>query len=382
MNQSINRERLAETFTTLCEISSPSRKEGAVAQHLKKCFAELSADEIIEDNSAAQTGSECGNLIVRFNGNNKAEGVFFSCHMDTVAPAENVQVVRNGDVFTSAGETVLGGDDKSGIAAIIELLHTIKENSLPHGPIEIVLTTCEEIGLLGAKALEHKHIKAPYGYALDSTGIDSVIIGAPAASKLKIEIHGLAAHAGLNPEQGINSIQIASDAINRLKLGRIDEETTANIGIIEAGVATNIVPPLTTVKGEVRSHDIQKLKTYTMEIEKAFHDAAADYHNPSAADGRKPTVTISTEGEYPAMKLETDSPVLQRLYKAEKSTGKKLQYLVAGGGSDANIINGFGLPTAIIATGMNKVHTIDEQLDLNDLASLTELLIGIASEQE
>lgn len=382
MNTPINRERLAETFTTLCEISSPSRKEGGVARYLKKCFAELGADVILEDNSAAQTESECGNLIIRFNGTNDNDGVFFSCHMDTVAPAENVTVVRSGDIFTSAGDTVLGGDDKSGIAALIELIHILKEKELPHSPIEIVLTTCEEIGLLGAKALEYKHIQSRYGYALDSTGIDSVIIGAPAANKLKIEVHGMAAHAGLNPEEGINSIQIASDAINRLELGRIDEETTANIGIIEAGVATNIVPPLTTVKGEVRSHDIQKLKTYSAKIEKAFRDAAADYHNPSAPNGQKPSITISTEGEYPAMKLETDSPVLQRLYKAEKSTGKKLQYLIAGGGSDANIINGFGLPTAIIATGMDKVHTVDEQLDLNDLVRLTELLVGIAAEHK
>lgn len=381
MNQRINRERLAEIFTTLCEISSPSRKEGAIAEYLKKCFEELNADEIVEDGSAPETGSECGNLIIRFNGSSDSEGVFFSCHMDTVEPGENVQVARNGNIFTSAGNTVLGGDDKSGIAAIIELIHTLQENDLAHGPIEIVLTTCEEIGLLGAKALDFKHIKAPYGYALDSTGIDCVIIGAPAANKLQIQVHGLAAHAGLNPEKGINAIQIASDAINRLQLGRIDEETTANIGIIEAGVATNIVPPLATVKGEVRSHDIKKLKTYTTQIKKAFHDAVADYHNPSAADGQKPSVTITIEGEYPAMKLKTDSPVLQRLYRAERSTGKKLHYLVAGGGSDANIINGLGLPTAIIATGMDKVHTVDEQLDLNDLVSLTELLVGITAVQ-
>jgi tripeptide aminopeptidase len=381
MNQLINRERLAGTFTTLCEISSPSKNERAIAEFLKKCFEELGANEIMEDSSSNETGSECGNLIIRFEGNKDSEGIFLSCHLDTVAPGENVQVKRQGDIFTSAGDTILGGDDKSGIAAIIELIRIIKENNLSHGLLEIVLTTCEEIGLLGAKSLDYKQIKAPYGYALDSSGIDSVIIGAPAANKLKIEVHGLAAHAGLNPEKGINAIQIAADAINRLVIGRIDDETTTNIGVFEAGVATNIVPPLAIVKGEVRSHDTTKLKTQTTLIEQAFRDAIADYQNPSLEDGQKASVTTYIEGEYPVMKLETDSPVLQRLYKAENTTGKKLQYLIAGGGSDANIFNGFGLPTAIIATGMDKVHTVDEQLDLNDLVSLTELLLGIAVEQ-
>lgn len=373
----INRERLAKTFTTLCEISSPSRKEGNISAFLKTCFEKLGADEIIEDDSQNKTGAECGNLIIRFNGNSEKEGLFLSCHMDTVEPGNNVRVVRTGDIFTSKNDTILGGDDKTGIAGIIELIHVIKEHALKHGLIEIVLTTCEEVGLLGAKALDYKMLQAPYGYALDSTGINTVIVGAPAANKLRIEVHGTAAHAGLSPEKGVNAIQIAANAINRLKLGRIDHETTANIGLIEAGVATNIVPPLAVVRGEVRSHDMAKLSKHTEKIENAFTDAVKEYQPQSSEPVKPPSVTVEIEAEYPAMKLDEDSPVLQRLYRAEKATGKKLRYIIAGGGSDANIINNHGLPTAIIATGMNKVHTVDEQCDLNDLVSLTELLVGL-----
>ena len=169
-------------------------------------FATLGADSIEVDNSAPLTGSDTGNLIVRFNGNDPSrEPVFFSCHMDTVEPGCGVRVARKGDIFTSHGDTVLGGDDKSGIAALIELMTVLSENKVSHGLIELVFTTCEEVGLLGAKHLEHEKLRAHFGYALDTTGIDRVITGAPASNRLKIQVHGIAAHAGLNPEQGISA---------------------------------------------------------------------------------------------------------------------------------------------------------------------------------
>jgi tripeptide aminopeptidase len=146
---SINLERLASVFTTLCEIDSPSKQEGNVAKYLKSVFVEMGA-EVIEDDSAKQTGSDCGNLFVRFpHGGLDKEPVFFNCHMDTVIPAIGVKVKREGDVFTSAGDTVLGSDDKAGIAALIEVMHTLQEKNIPHGPVEYVFTTCEEVGLLG-----------------------------------------------------------------------------------------------------------------------------------------------------------------------------------------------------------------------------------------
>lgn len=380
MTQHINRERLAQTFTTLCEISSPSRSEKGVSDHLKKVFTSLGADAIIEDNSAGQTGSDCGNLIIRFNGSrNDIDGVFLSAHMDTVQPGVGVEVERNGDIFTSKGETVLGGDDKSGIAAVIETLTILKEKQIAHGLIEVVLTTCEEIGLLGAKNLDHTQVTAKYGYALDSSGIDSVVIGAPAANKFRIVITGAAAHAGLNPEAGISAIQLAAKAINDIPLGRIDEETTANFGIISGGSATNIIPETVVIEGEVRSHSVEKLEQHTKLIADTFQKIVDEWQNASPENPHKPTVSMTTTTDYPSMLLQMDSPVIDRLKKAAQHTGQELQYVVAGGGSDANIFNDYNLPTAIVATGMDKVHTTEEQLDLNHLERLTGLVYGIAT---
>jgi len=380
MTITINRERLAATFTELCEISSPSRKEGAIAACLKEKFAALGADAIIEDGSAAQTGSESGNLIVRFNGNlPKQEGIFLSCHMDTVGPADGVQVLRTGDIFSSKGETILGGDDKSGIAAILELLALLQETKSPHPMIEVIITTCEEIGLLGAKHLDYQQLHTAYGYALDSSGIDHVIVGAPAANKIEIHIKGLAAHAGLCPEAGINALSLAVNALSNLRMGRLDEESSRNFGLIQGGVATNIVPEQILLKGEVRSHSTEKLVVYTKEIRHAFEKTVADWQSTPATGDKRPSMTFTIVNDYPALTIPDDTPVLKRMRNATAMAGKKVQYIVAGGGSDANIFCGYGLPTAIVATGMSKVHTVDEQLDLNDLVNLTELLYALAT---
>jgi tripeptide aminopeptidase len=379
MTISVNRERLANTFIELCEIDSPSRKEGAIATCLKRKFTDLDADSIYEDGSAGKTGSESGNLIVRFNGNQpEQEGLFFSCHMDTVEPANGVEVLRTGDIFTSKGQTVLGGDDKSGIAAILELLALLKENKSAHPMIEVVVTTCEEIGLLGAKHLEYKQLLTKYGYALDSSGIDHVIVGAPAANKISIEIKGLAAHAGLCPEAGINALALTAEALSQLSLGRLDDESTRNFGIIQGGVAANIVPEKIVLKGEVRSHSADKLDLYTKEIFNTFEKTIAKWKNDPAVGEKRPSIQFDIVSDYPALSIADDTPVIKRIQKASKIAGKTLQYIVAGGGSDANIFCDYGLPTAIIATGMNKVHTVDEQLDLNDIVSLTELLHSLA----
>ncbi|NOR26017.1 MAG: M20/M25/M40 family metallo-hydrolase [Desulforhopalus sp.] len=380
MTTAINRERLATTFTELCEISSPSRKEGSIATCLKEKFANLGADSIFEDDSAAKTGSECGNLIVRFDGNlPNQEGLFFSCHMDTVEPANGIEVLRTGDIFTSKGETVLGSDDKSGIAAILELLALLKENKIPHPMIEVVVTTCEEIGLLGAKHLEYKQLQTKYGYALDSSGINHVVIGAPAANRITIEIKGMAAHAGLCPEAGINALTVAVEGLNGLRLGRLDEKSTRNIGLIQGGVATNIVPELIVLKGEVRSHSTEKLNFYTKETLDTFEKIIAQWQGNPATGEKSPSITFDIVEDFPPLTIGRDTPVIKRIQRASKLAGKKMEYIVAGGGSDANIFCGYGLPTAIIATGMNKVHTVEEQQDLNDLVSLTELLHALAT---
>ncbi|MCF8055151.1 MAG: M20/M25/M40 family metallo-hydrolase [Desulfocapsa sp.] len=372
----VNRERVAKAFIRLCEIESPSRQERRVADYLTGLFTELGAESIVEDDSAEKTGANCGNLVVRFSGTVAREPLFFACHMDTVEPGLGVKVLRRGDLFTSSTNTILGGDDKSGIAALIELMRLLHENEVEYGPIEILLTTCEEIGLLGAKNFDHTLLQAKEGYALDSTGIDRVIIGAPAANYLKVTVHGIAAHAGLNPEQGISALCLAARAIADLRLGRLDEQSTANFGLIHGGVATNIVPDRITIEGEVRSHSPEKLEDYTKEIASTFHNVVMGWSTNVGGIGH-PSVEIGVETEYPVMRIADDEPVLTRVQRAGSLLEREITFEVAGGGSDANILNSYGLKTAIVATGMNKVHTTDECLDLKDLTRLTELLLAI-----
>ena len=373
---SINKERLADLFTQLCEIDSLSFKERPMVDVMTEIFSGLEAESIVEDDSAKQTGADAGNVIARFSGTVDKEPVFFACHMDTVSPGRGIKVLRTGDNFSSRGNTILGGDDKSGIAALVEMMQVLREDKIPHGPIEIILTTCEEVGLLGAKNLDPKLVQAKYGYALDATGIDKVVVGAPAANRLKIEVHGIAAHAGLNPEQGVSAFCLAARAIADIRLGRLDEQSTANFGLIRGGVATNIVPDLITIEGEVRSHSPQKLEDYTKEIESTFRNVVLGWSS-QVSGAKQPSVEITVEPEYPVMRLRDNEPAITRAKKAADILERELVFEVSGGGSDANIFNSYGLRTAIIATGMDKVHTTDECLDLRDLVSVTELLLAV-----
>ena len=377
MPASINRQRLANTFVTLCETDSPSRREGRMAALLRDIFTRLGADEIFEDDSGAVTGSECGNLFVRFRGEKDQEPIFFNCHMDTVEPGTGVKVVRQGNIFRSEGKTILGSDDKSGIAALIEAVETVREHNLPVGPLELVFTTCEEIGLLGAKALNPDNIRARMGYALDSSGFGRVIIGAPAANRLRIRLRGVAAHAGLHPEMGINAIILAANALAKAPCGRIDRESTVNFGTIRGGTASNIVPEEVCIEGEVRSHAQDKLDRLTTEVEKAFYEVIGSWQDPEGYATGKPQVDISTTLDFPVMRLDRHDPVIRRISRAADTIGLKLEFRTAGGGSDANIFNGYGLQTAIVATGMTHVHSTDEQVDLDDMVELTRLVLAL-----
>jgi len=373
----INHERLASVFTTLCEIDSPSKQEGRVAAYLKSLFTGMGA-EVLEDDSAKITGSDCGNLFVRFpEGGLRREPVFFNCHMDTVVPAIGVKVKREGQIFTSVGDTVLGSDDKAGIAALIEVMRTLQETNIPYGPVEYIFTTCEEVGLLGVKALDPSSITAKIGYALDSSGINRVIVGAPAANRLKAEITGKAAHAGLSPEKGISAIQLAAKAIARLRLGKIDGESTANIGLIEGGKATNIIPESTIVQGEVRSHTVGLLEEHTAHIRSVFQKEVDSWSDPDGKVTGRPSLDFTAIEDYPVMKLDRTSDVIKRVEAAAVSLGRELGYVVAGGGSDANIFNGYGIQCAILSTGMDKVHSTRETIKLSDMALTAELVMAI-----
>ncbi len=376
-NITIDQDRLADTFVQLCETDSPSRLEGKMAVELKKIFSALNPDESFEDDSAAVTGSESGNLFFRFAGTTEQEPLFFNCHMDTVQPGIGVRVQRKGGIFTSVGDTILGSDDKSGITALIEAMRIIREHDLPFRPVEFVFTTCEEIGLLGAKALNPEHIRAKFGYALDSSGFGRVIIGAPASNRLSITVHGVAAHAGLHPEWGINAIVLAGQALAQAPCGRIDEQSTINFGTIEGGTASNIVPEKVVIEGEVRSHSQQRLDQLTREVEESFGQTIADWQDPTGTARGTPSVDFKAELDFPLMRLDREAAVIVEIERVARAIDMELNFEVAGGGSDANIFNGYGLETAIIATGMTHVHSTREQVSLQDMTDLTRLILAL-----
>ncbi len=375
---SLNPDRLSHYFVSLCEIDSPSRGEAKLSAYVQDLCAQFNPDLVVEDNSATVTGSDCGNVLVRFSGNRTdLAPVFFNCHLDVIGPCLGVKVRSDDGVFYSDGPTVLGADDKAGIAILFEVLSSLRDDRIDFGSFEILFTTCEEIGLLGAKAFDTSLLHATYGYALDSTGVDNVIIGAPAARYVNAEIVGLAAHAGLHPDHGINAIQLASQAITLLPLGRIDDDTTANIGVISGGSATNIIPETVHVRGEIRSHSLQKLDFYTSRFRDIFLDAVHSWADTSGCVSVKPSLNFSSPEQYPLMFLANDAPVVQRLVHASSCMQRPLDYIKAGGGSDANIFNAAGLPTAILGIGMDHVHSTAECIRLFDMLRSAELVYSV-----
>jgi tripeptide aminopeptidase len=379
----INRDRLADTFRQLVLMDSPSREEGAVADWIKRTLKEEIRADVIEDQSRNQTGSESGNIIVRIPGAEKAAPLFFNAHLDTVEPGRGIKVIFKDGVFQSDGTTVLGGDDKAAVAILIEVARLLKEHRVSHGPIEFLFTVCEEIGLLGAKSLDPALLEARAGYALDSSDTEVLINQAPCAIRFKVRVVGKAAHAGLNPELGINAIQVASRALAEVPLGRIDELTTANVGLIHGGKATNIVPEEVELEGEVRSHNPQKLREVQDQVLGTFHRVAQDF-GQGESQGRNnsglPLIKTEVIDDYPLMSVSEEHPLVATAKKGAKELGRKLRLGMTGGGSDANIFNAKGLATVIMGIGMQDVHTTSEYIRLDDMVATAELVLEIIGE--
>jgi tripeptide aminopeptidase len=376
----INRDRLADTFRQLVSTDSPSREEGAVADWIKTTLKEEIRADVIEDESRNQTGSESGNIIVRIPGTEKVVPLFFNAHLDTVEPGRGIKVIFKDGVFQSDGTTVLGSDDKAAVAILIEVARLLKEHRVSHGPIEFLFTVCEEIGLLGAKSLDPALLEARAGYALDSSDTEVLINQAPCAIRFKVRVIGKAAHAGLNPELGINAIQVAARALAEIPLGRIDEYTTANVGLIHGGKATNIVPEEVELEGEVRSHNPRKLKEVQDQVLETFHRIALDFkpwENQGQRNSGLPLIKTEVIDDYPLMSVPEEHPLITTAAKAAKELGRKLRLDMTGGGSDANIFNAKGLTAVVMGVGMQDVHTTSEHISLDDMVATAELVLEI-----
>ncbi len=373
----INQERIKNLLLELIKIDSHSRQERDVAERIKHYCEQMGAEVEIDD-AGEKVGGNSGNVIARFPGTIPgAETILMSAHMDTVVPGEGVKPIIEGDIIRTDGTTVLGGDDKSGCAVIIETLRCLQEQSIPHAPVEAVFSICEEVGLLGAKHVDVSKLKARYGLVFDSDDPGFLFTKGPSADHFEINVHGLEAHAGVAPEEGISAIRIAADAIHHMKLGRIDDETTANIGVIEGGKATNIITNLVTLHGEARSLDDAKLAAQTRHMVESFETAAAKHEVTVAGVTTKARVEAHVSREYSAMDVPDDSRVVRLVKDAAARLGLAVETMASGGGCDANIYNGRGIECANLGTGMRAIHTVKEWLDVKDMYAAAEMTLEI-----
>ncbi len=371
----IDPERLARTFKTLVECDSVSRAEGRFAALLQKRLEGLGvATEF--DRSAPQTGSDTGNLVGRLAGAVDKRPLLFSAHMDTVQPGVGIHPVFESGLFRSSGDTILGADDKSAIAILLEALEVLNAAGRPHAPVELVFSTCEEIGLLGAKHLDFDLLSARIGYVLDARDPDRLITRAPAANRLNLEVLGREAHAGASPEKGINAIFIAARAIAALEWGRLDQETTCNIGMLRGGVATNIVPARVTIDAEVRSHCEEKLERATRRIIDTFQKVV-DSVPRHPIDGGKPRLASQVEPDFKRTHIPEDHAVVRLAADAARRLERQLRTQPSGGGSDANVFFQKGIMAGVLGTGMHDPHTLNERVALEDMVRACELVIEI-----
>jgi len=373
----INQERIKNLLLELVQIDSHSRKERDVAQRIKQHCEEMGGQVEIDD-AGEKVGGNTGNVIARFPGTiPDAPPIMMSAHMDTVVPGEGVKPIVEGDIIRTDGTTVLGGDDKSGCAVIVEVIKCLQEQNIPHAPIEAIFSICEEVGLLGAKNVDVSKLKSKHGIVFDSDDPGFLFTKGPSSNHMEFRVHGLESHAGVAPEEGISAIKIAGEALAVMNLGRIDQETTANIGQIEGGMATNIIPNLVVLKGEARSHSEQKLEAQTQHMLKCLQDAAGKYQVTANGKTTRATVEANIARDYSSMDVPDSSYVVQLVVQAAKRMGLDVKTMASGGGCDANVFNRKGIECANLGTGMRAIHTVKEWLDVKDMYASAEMTLEI-----
>lgn len=355
----------------LVQIDSETKFEKKIASVLKEKFSALGL-EVLEDNAKEKSSHEANNLICNLRGNVKGgDTLFFTSHMDTVTPGIGIKPAVKDGYIVSNGTTILGADDKAGIAVLLEVIRQLQEQDIKHGDIQFVITVGEESGLAGAKVLDTTLLQATYGYALDSDGpVGNIVIEAPYQAKLYTKVYGKSAHAGIAPEKGVSAITVAAKAIAAMKLGRIDDETTANIGYFKGGkeTQTNVVCDYVEIVAEARSLKKDKLEAITGNMKETFSNVS-EKHGGSAE--------TEIEVMYPGFNLSASHPAVAIAKKSAEELGLPFATLKSGGGSDANIFNGHGIPTANLSVGYEHIHTTKERIHTDHLLNLTNYVLHI-----
>lgn len=388
----VNSERLLSTFLDLVRIPSPSFNERAVADYILAQVKGLGF-AVEEDNAAAPLNGNCGNLLVRIPATDPTLPKLFICsHMDTVERGDEpiVPVVDDAGNIRSAGETIVAADDKTGVAVQIELLRLIAEHKPNHGELIIAFTVGEEKEVRGMQEIPPQvYAGFDAGIALDHSYPDSVIIGAPAKVAIQITIHGVGGHAAF-PEQRINAAQVLARTVSRLPSKRLDEFSTANLGIIRSGEAINVIPATAYAEYELRSHKEDLLDfhlSHTLStIESTVREArlfisasnkgGIGDDTPEESNIRKATVEVDVTSCYESYRLDDSSLPVTLLKSAITENGMEFKSSIAQGGSDANVLNAHGLPSAVLGCGMHGVHSVTERANLEEMCKCTEVLLA------
>jgi tripeptide aminopeptidase len=350
--RSLGADRLGETFVRLCEIPSPSGSESHVAEYVTQELRGFGL-EVIDDGSAAETGAGSGNLVARVPGPPGAPTVMLCAHMDTVPVSDRIEVELEDGFYRNRRETILGADDKAGVAVLIELARRLSEGAPPAG-CELVFTVGEEVGLRGARAFDAAALAAEFGFVLDHAApLGHMVVAAPTYYHVHAEFLGRAAHAGIRPEEGRSAISAAAAAIGAMRLGRIDAETTANVGAIHGGQAANVVPESCAIEAEVRSLDDARAS----EEVRGMVDAIT-----YAASAAEVDVDTTVEEHFRAYRIPEEHQVVAVAAAALRDCGLEPVPTATGGGSDASAFAAQGLQCVNLAIGVERNHTPEERI--------------------
>jgi tripeptide aminopeptidase len=362
---------ILDLFTELAALPSPPGEERAVADAVVRYLRDLALD-VEEDEAGAVVGSTAGNLLCRLEPRGANGGgipLFLCAHLDTVPPEGPIEPAVEGGVVRNAAGTILGADNKAAVAVILEAARRVLVEGRPHAGVELLFTPKEEVGLLGAAAFDHTRLRAGVGYVYDQAApIGEVILGAPHAHSLKVRFHGRAAHSGMHPEEGRSAIAAAGRAIADFRLGRLDEETTANVGTITGGTAGNIVPEWCSFTAEARSHDERKAVDTVQEM----LDAIA-----FAASVGECEVETEVKKSYRGYRFRRDEQAVSLAARALSSAGYEPTYALSGGAADANVFNDRGLACVNLANGMAQIHTPEEHIAVADLEGMVEVTLAL-----
>jgi tripeptide aminopeptidase len=359
---------VVDLFVELAAVPSPPGDEREVADRVLRYLRDLGLDAA-EDGAGPAVGSTMGNVYTRVAPTAPGEPLFLCAHLDTVPPTDAIEPVVDDGVVRNARETILGADNKAAVAAMLDAVRLVLAESRPHAGLELLFTPKEEVGLLGAYAFDHTRLRAKVGYVYDQAApIGDVILGAPSSQALEITFHGRASHSGMYPEEGRSAIAAAARAIAEMRLGRVDEISSANVGMIRGGTAPNIVPEWCTFEAEARSHDDRKLAELVQEMQDAVTFAAGVAECEVETRARKSYRGYRFRREDRAVRLAADA--LDRC-------GFEVRYGLSGGAADANVFNERGLQCVNLANGMADIHTRDEHIAVADLDAMVDVTLAL-----